>query len=190
VYLGRFDEAIDEIERALESDPLSMAIIRDVGEIHYLARNYDKAIEALKRAIDMDPNFAVSHFNLGLVYLQKSRYEEAIQEFQKEKETSKGTPDQSFDPVIEAHIGIAYARMDNKDEAQQILERLKAIEGLYYWKAMLCFSVGEIDKGFEYLNKESKQPGNNVYVIKVDPLADSVRSDPRAKAFLRKENLE
>jgi hypothetical protein len=56
--------------------------------------------------------------------------------------------------------------------------------------AMLSFSLGEIDKGFEYLDKAYEQPGNQVYVIKVDPLADSVRSDPRAKAFLQKENLE
>jgi tetratricopeptide (TPR) repeat protein len=138
----------------------------------------------------MDPNFPDSHGNLGLVYLEKSMYEEAIKEIQKEKEVS-GRP---FEPFLDVYIGIAYSRMGGKEEARKILERLESIPtlnySLNYGKALLCFSLGENDKGFEYLDKESEQPGNLILMLKTDPLVDSVRSDPRIKALLRKVNLE
>jgi len=191
VLLGRFDEAVSEIRRALELDPLSLAINRDIGGILYYAREYDKAADALRRAIEMDPNFPDSHGDLGLVYLEKSLYEEAIKEFQKEKEVS-GRP---FEPLSDVYIGIAYSRMGRKDEARKILERLEPVQpsGYYsmsYYKALLCFSLGENDRGFGYLDKESERPGNLIPFLKIDPLVDSVRSDPRIKALLRKVNLE
>jgi hypothetical protein len=80
--------------------------------------------------------------------------------------------------------------MDRKDETGKILERLESIQGLYYGKALPCFSLGENDRGFEYLYKESEQPGNFISVLKIEPLVDSVRSDPRINALLRKVNLE
>ncbi len=190
LYLSRFDEAMREIRRALELDPLSLAINRDVGYVLYVAREYDKAADASQRAIEMDPHFPDSHSYLGLVYLEKSMYEEAIKEIQKEKEVSG----RLFEHLLDVYIGIAYSRMDRKEEARKILERLESIQtlnySLYYGKALLCFSLRENDRGFEYLDQESEQPGNLILMLKTDPLVDSVRSDPRIKALLRKVNLE
>jgi serine/threonine-protein kinase len=190
VLLGRFDEAISEIRRALELDPLSLAINRDVGGILYYAREYDQAADALQRAVEMDPNFPDSHAYLGLVYLEKSLYEEAVKEFQREKEVA----DSSFASILDVCIGIAYSRMGRKEEARKILERLELVQPLAYsmsyYKAQLCFSLGENDRGFEHLDKESERPGSLIPWLKIDPLFDSVRSDPRTKALLRKVNLQ
>jgi eukaryotic-like serine/threonine-protein kinase len=190
MVLGRPDEAISEIRRALELDPLSLAINRDFGQSLYYAREYDQAADALQRAIEMDPNFPNSHFYLGLVYLEKSLYGEAVKEIQREKEVA-GRP---FEPLLDVYIGIAYSRMGRKDEARKIMERLEPVQpsafSMSYHKALLCFSLGENDRGFEYLDKESERPGNSIPFLKIDPLADSVRSDPRIKALLRKVNLE
>jgi serine/threonine protein kinase/tetratricopeptide (TPR) repeat protein len=190
LYLGRFDEAIREIRRALELDPLSLAINRDVGFTLYFAREYDKAADALQRAIEMDPHFPWLHFYLGRVHLQKSMYEEAIKEIQKEKEVWGIL----YEPYFDAFIGIAYSRMGRKDEARKILERIEPLQVPfqvpYSVKAQLCFSLGENDRGFEYLDKESEQLVNSIPSLKIDPLVDSVRSDPRIKALLRKVNLE
>jgi serine/threonine protein kinase/tetratricopeptide (TPR) repeat protein len=189
-YLARFDEAIREIYIALESDPLSLAINRDVGHILYYAREYDRAADALRRAIEMDFNFHFSHHYLGLVFLEKSMYEEAIKEIQTEQEVFKRTGLGFYKSQLDIYIGIAYARMGRKDEAREILERIESIPMAYYSKAQLCFSLGENDKGFEYLDKEYEQPGNSIPSLKIDPLVDSVRSDPRLKELLRKVNLE
>jgi len=190
LYLDRFDEAIREIHRALESDPLSLAINRDVGEVFFFAREYDRAADALQRAIEMDPNFPHSHSMLGRVYLEKSMYEEAIKEIQKEKEIWRRTGQGFYGFALDIYIGIAYARMDRKDEAREILGRVESSQVGTYSKALLCFSLGENDKGFKYLDKEYEQPGNSIPSLKIDPLVDSVRSDPRLKELLRKVNLD
>jgi len=188
VYLSRFDEATREIQKALELDPLSLAINRDVGEILYYSREYDRAADALQRAIEMDPDFPGSHYCLGRVYLEKSMYEEALKEIQKEKDIRRITV-QGLS-IFDLDIGIAYARMGRKDEAREILKRAESTWGRYYGKALLCFSLGENDKGFEYLDKESEEPANSIPALKIDPGIDGVRSDPRIDALLRKVNLE
>jgi tetratricopeptide (TPR) repeat protein len=134
----------------------------------------------------MDPNFPMSHYLLGRVYLETSRYEEAIREFQKEKDAWPSL----IETFLDAFIGIAYSRMDRKDEGRKILVRLESIQLLPVFKAFLCFSLGENDKGFKYLDKESERPANYLFYLKIDPLVGSVRSDPRFKALLRKVNLE
>ncbi len=189
LYLGRFDEAIREIHRALELDPLSLAINRDVGEVLFYSREYDRAIKALERAIEMDPHFPGSHYVLGAVYLERSRYEEAIEEFQKEKEIRGLGRQGMFSPLFDGYIGIVYARMGRREEARKILEKVEPLRGNYFMKALLCFSLGENDKGFEYLDREMEQPVNVIMALKIYPSVDSVRSDPRLKALLRKVNL-
>jgi len=136
----------------------------------------------------MDPDFPGSHYCLGRVYLEKSMYEEALKEIQKEKDIRRITV-QGLS-IFDLDIGIAYARMGRKDEAREILKRAESTWGRYYGKALLCFSLGENDKGFEYLDKESEEPANSIPALKIDPGIDGVRSDPRIDALLRKVNLE
>ncbi len=186
LYLGRFNDARREIRRALELDPLSLAINRDVGEVLFYAREYDQAADALQRAIEMDPNFPMSHYLLGRVYLETSRYEEAVREFQKEKDAWPSL----LETFLDAFIGIADSRMGRQDEARKILEKLESVQILPVFRALPCFSLGENDKGFQYLEKESERPANYIPTLKIDPLVDGVRSDPRFKALLRKVNLE
>ena len=71
---GRFDEALQEMKLAGDLDPLSLIIIKDTGEIYYVARKYDRAIEYFRKALEMDPNFVVAHMYLGLVYAQSKNF--------------------------------------------------------------------------------------------------------------------
>ena len=83
VVMGRLDEAIAQIKRAQELDPLSLIINTVVGLRLYHARQYDQAIEQCQKTLEMDPNFAQAHFALGEAYEQKAKYEEAIAALQK-----------------------------------------------------------------------------------------------------------
>jgi tetratricopeptide (TPR) repeat protein len=65
--VGRFDEALTEINRAHELDPLSLILNTDMGKIRYLGRNNDKAIEQLHKTLEMDPTFVQARIWLGLV---------------------------------------------------------------------------------------------------------------------------
>jgi TolB-like protein/Tfp pilus assembly protein PilF len=185
MWLGRLDEAIAEIKLAQELDPLSLVISRNVGQFFYYARQYDQAIEALQKTMDMDPNFSQVHLILGSTYLQMSMHEEALAEFQKEVNQS------GFGITA---IGITYAKMGRRDEAQQVLDDLlKRSKEEYVSRlgmARLYFALGENDQGFKWLDKAYEDLDGGLYNIKVNPFYDSVRSDPRFTALLKKMGLE
>jgi tetratricopeptide (TPR) repeat protein len=186
----RFDEAIKEIRLALELSPFSLPINRAAGHMFYFARKYDQAQEALKRTTEMNPNFPFSHVVLGLVYLQKSMYEEALSEFEREKQALLSSEMGWFQICLDPVIGITYARMGNLEETEKILGNIEYLDGIDYLKACFYFALGEDDKGFEYLEKAFVVKDAFMFNIKVDPMLDRVRPDPRYKEILRKMNLE
>jgi serine/threonine protein kinase/tetratricopeptide (TPR) repeat protein len=186
--MARYDEAIKQIKHASRLDPFSLVTNRVLGEVFYSAQQYDQAIEALQRTIEMNPNFSYARLYLGKAYVQKSMYEEALVEFQKEKDISV-----IGDPGPEACIGITYALMGKKREAQNILDDLlersnKALS--VGTMAGLFFALGKKDQGFKLLEKGYEERNILYWVLRDDMLFGSVRSDPRFKALLKKMNLE
>lgn len=188
-FRARFDEAIAEMEKALELDPFSLIINCDFGWNLYHARQYDRAINVLKKTLDMDPNFVSAHSFLGRAYLQKSMYKEALAEFRKEKEPSKG-----WMQNVETVLGIAHMRMGKKKEAQKILEdmiaRTKHEYVSSYHIALLSFNLSENELGFDWLEKAYEEHEDWLLYLKVEPMLDSVRSDPRFTKLLKKIGLE
>ena len=81
---GLFDEAIREIKRAQQLDPLSIRINQNVGFVYYYARQYDKAIDQTQKAIDINSTFPYGHSNLGDCYFMKKQYQQAYQLYQTE----------------------------------------------------------------------------------------------------------
>jgi tetratricopeptide (TPR) repeat protein len=187
--MGRNEEAIEVMKRALGLDPLSLVINRYVGVVYFYTRQYDKAIEALKRMIELDPTFSKTHRYLGRAYLQKSMYDEALAELQKEMDLHKGR-----DPNTESLIGIVYMKMGKRDKAQKVmedlLERAKKEYISLYVLSRFFVAVGENDQGFEYLENAYEERDQWLRLLKAEPLFDSVRSDPRYKAMLKKVGLE
>src|SRR5205814_643570 len=100
--MGRFEEAIGEIKRALEIDPLSLIINADLGTNYIFARQYDKAIEQLRKTLEMDPTFYYAQYNLGEALELTGDFQEALKEYQ----TAYRLGD---DPAMLGFIGHAYA---------------------------------------------------------------------------------
>jgi len=187
--MTRFSEAIRQIRRALELDPYSLVINRNLGQVLYRAGRYDEAIEVLQRTMVMDPNFSYIHFHLGYIYLQKSMYDKALEEFQKERELARGWASRA-----EVWIGIVYAKMGQQEKAREILTDLIERSNQEYisqtMMAILYFSLGEDDKGFQRLEKAYEEFDTWLRLIRVEPLFDRVSKDPRFKALLKKSGLE
>ncbi|MBA3768764.1 MAG: tetratricopeptide repeat protein, partial [Acidobacteria bacterium] len=167
--MGRHEEAITEIKRAQELDPLSLIISSTAGWVFYNARQYDQAIVQLRQSIEMDPNFLWSHRNLGWVYEQKGMYEEAIAEFQKVLDLSKGN-------AGEMALGHTYAVAGKRDEALKMIEQLKEKSQRQYIAAykfvMIYTGLGEKDLAFEWLEKAYKEHSPDLKNLKVDPRFD------------------
>ncbi len=190
VSMGRSEEAIAEQKRALQLDPLSLIINRVLGFDFYAARHYDQAIEQEKLTLEMDRNFAFVHMNLGQAYLQESMYKEGIAEFEKELVVSPRHP------YALSGLGHAYAVAGRRAEAQKMLDQLNAISEQKYVPAIskvgVYVGLGDKEKAFEWLGKayEDRSIGSSFPTIKMDPIYDPLRSDPRFADLLRRMNLQ
>jgi eukaryotic-like serine/threonine-protein kinase len=186
--MGRLEEAIAEHKRALELDPLSVIINRALGLDFYEARQYDQAIEQEQKALELDPNSLQALAELGRAYVQKSMYKEGIAEFEKELAIS---PD-SLQGLTS--LGYAYAVAGRRAEAQKVLDQLAERSKQEYVttaaSAIIYAGLGEKDKAFEWLEKGYEDRSIVTSVIKVDPIWDPLRSDPRFQDLLRRMNLQ
>ncbi|NQU08151.1 MAG: protein kinase, partial [Candidatus Abyssubacteria bacterium] len=187
-FLGRFDEAIKEVRKALELDPLSLPANFYAAVALAGARRFSEAMEVLNRIIDMDPAFPNAHFQRGHMYLEKSMYEEALSEYDKETQL------RGWWYYVDVMTGCTYARMGRREEAEKILNDLvRRSKDSYispFTLATLCFELGETDIGFEWLDKACEEQDQWMCFLKTESSLDSVRSDPRFKALLKKIGLE
>jgi serine/threonine-protein kinase len=183
---GQSEKAILEVRKAHELDPLSPFINWSVANTLTDARRYDEAFEVLERAVELNPRYPGLMETLGWAYELKGRYEEALQEYRE------------YCEIMGYHdfygMGTIYVKMGKVDEARKILEsRLAASEKGYvrpYEIAFLYLSLGDKDKAFEWLEKAYDAGDGTILDLMVDPDYDSIRSDPRYLALLRKMNLE
>ena len=186
--MERHDEAIAEEKRAQELEPLSLIINKNVGTIFYYARKYEQAIEQYKKALELDPDFARTHFFLGLAYISNSMFEEAIAEIKKAITFS------GENSVMLALLASAIAMSGKKDEATKILKDLKKRLKRGYVPsfnlAILYMGLDEKGSAFEWLEKAYQERSSWLVSLKVEPILDGLRSDPRFTALLEKVGLE
>ena len=189
IFLGgraRFDEGLREIRRAQELDPLSLIINTGAGRLLYNARRNDEAIAQLKKTLEMDPVFAEAHFQLALVYEAKRMYVEALREFELSRELYK-------DPTMIGWSGRVYALMGNRDRALSVAEELKQTSKERYVSpymlAIIYTALGDKEQAYEWLDKVYAERSYYVTWLKVDPVFDSLRADPRFIDFMRKVGL-
>jgi eukaryotic-like serine/threonine-protein kinase len=182
---GRFEESIAEAKRALELDPLSHYVNSFLGVAFYHARRYDQAIEQFRKALDLDPNFSFAHSVLGLAYVYKSMYKEGIAELEKAVEIYRSHVSLMF-------LGRGYALAGRRAEAQKVLDQLNEFSKEKYVpafrRAEIYVALGEKDKAFEWLQKAYEE--HFIMAIRVEPVYDPLRSDPRFADLLRRMNLQ
>jgi serine/threonine protein kinase/tetratricopeptide (TPR) repeat protein len=185
--VGRFDESIAEAKRAQELDPASLTLSCTLGAILWVARRYDDAIAELHRSIEFDPNSYIAHWYLVYPYALKGLYDEAVAEAKKALELS------DRGPIMMVVLGQAYALSGKEGEARRVLSEMINLSKETYVSpqgiAIIYTGLGEKGKALEFLEKAYETRDHWMYNLKVIPYMDSLRSDPRFKALLRKMGL-
>jgi TolB-like protein len=182
--LGRFDEAIAEGKRAVELDPLSLVINADLGTDYYYARRYDEAIAQVRKTLEMDPGFYIAHLGLGQMLDAKGAHDAAIVECQKARALND-------DPAVLGVLARAHGLSGNKTEAEKILDQLKKLSQERYVSAysfaLVYVGLGKKEEALRWLEQSYQdRAGSDIGYIRVDPLLDPLRGDPRFEALAEK----
>jgi eukaryotic-like serine/threonine-protein kinase len=186
--MGRFDESNAEGQRARDLEPFSLTINSDVGRHHFYARQFDQAIATHQKSLEMDPNFARGHVELGYVFAQVGRHEEAVSEFQQALSLDKDS--------INALVGLghAYALAGKKEQALEVVGQLKKLaEQRYispYHFAVIYIPLGEREQALTGLEKAADERFNLMVFLTVEPLFESLRSEPRFVALTERLRLK
>jgi TolB-like protein/DNA-binding winged helix-turn-helix (wHTH) protein/Tfp pilus assembly protein PilF len=185
-WMGRFEEALAESEKARQLDPLSMIIAADHSTILYFDRQYDRAIAQAHTVLNMDSKSSRAGTVLINSYIQQHRFAEAQEFIDKHKEGSKSQWHTMFEAVIYSYEGRA-------TEAREELRRAEQ----FAWKPeqripvllVVNSAVGRKDQTIALLQQAVVNHSNAVTAMKVDPMYDFLRSDPRFQEVLRRVGL-
>ncbi len=185
--MGRFDESLREARRAQELDPLSLSGNTMMGIHMGLARRDAEAIPWFRRVLAVDPTFLRAHFGLGLALVHEKKYDEAITELRKAVELSEGGAAQM------GALGYAYAVANRRAEALAIVEKLKDRSREHYVPPAMVATVfsglGERDQAMIWLEKAIEERDPWLTGLKVDPMFDPLRSDPRFVDLMHRVGL-
>jgi TolB-like protein/Tfp pilus assembly protein PilF len=184
---GRFEQALDEMKRAQELDPLALGIGAGIGLCYYYAGQYDRAIEQYRKTLEIDSSFALAHFDLGSALGRKQRFNEAIAEFEAGFKVSPN------DAGAAAELGNVYARAKRDQEARQVLNKLQEISRSRYvspfFPALVHAGRGDPDQALANLEKAFEERSSPMAFLNVEPGFVELRSDPRFQGLLRRMQL-
>jgi len=185
-FQGRFDEAFAEMQQARQLDPLSLIIAADNGTILYFSRQYDRAIEQLRTVRAMEPGFSPAHIVLG-AYVQKGQFAEALADIANWRRYA----DSPWPWAWEAYV---YGRSGQAAQALHALANFEEVNRR--WKmepaamlAQVYVGMGKEDEAFACLQKVLSEHSTAVNTLKVDPIYDPLRNDPRFQDLLRRVGL-
>jgi eukaryotic-like serine/threonine-protein kinase len=187
ISMERVDQAISEVKRAQELDPLSVVINLNVSRVFYFARAYDQAAEQCLKTVELYPNFFLAHRRLGQIYERQQMYAEAFAEFDKALALAENN---SETMSVKGYTLAAAGQMAEAEQALKELEELsKQIYVSPYSLSRVLFGLGRNDEAFEYLEKTYQERHGILVYLKVEPLFDNLRTDPRFISMLERMNL-
>ena len=186
--LGRYDEALTEMETARQLDPLSLLGNALKGQSFFYAGRDAEAIDQLNKTLEIEPNFWIAHIIMARVYIRQKRFDEAVAEAKKAGEFSGGNSEAA------SLAGYALAKAERRDEAMTMLQELKSRSNRRYVPsyniAMIYNGLGEREEALNQLEKAFQTRDARLMLLKVEPKWNDLRSEPRFVEIIKRISLE
>lgn len=181
--MGRFDEAISELQTALDLDPLSSVMLKNLGAIFANCRQFQSAEKVTKKAVELEPDFALARRTLGWIYLQQKMHRRAIEELEKAAALS------GRDPVVLCALGCAYAAAKREDDAHGVLREMdeiaRRVHVSNYDVAQIFLKLGDFGKALELFEKAFAERDFGLVLLAVDSDLEDIRHTKRFERLKR-----
>jgi tetratricopeptide (TPR) repeat protein len=177
---GRLDEAINEIETAIDLEPASRFNNRNYGRALFYARRYKEAEEQFKRVLAMDQSFVYTYSWLTSALALQGKEAEAYDWFK--KYLAYGKADNETVRVFDK----AFRTSGWRGVWREWIKRFEAIDGTTFDRALYNAQIGNKDEAFKYLEKVYEQREIWMTYLRVEPRLDPIRDDPRFQNLLQR----
>lgn len=186
---GRTPEALAQADLAVRLDPTSPTVNTTAARVLYCSRKYGQAIKGYQGVIQRDPEFQRAYVRLAMAYLAEHSPEAAIHEIETAQRMAQGNPN----PYLVGLFGYAQAILGNKPAAQKTIKKLIALSKKQYVSAfsvaLIYTALGDRERALEWLERSYQDHSGSMVYLKIDPLLDPDRSDPRFTMLLRQMGL-
>jgi serine/threonine protein kinase/Flp pilus assembly protein TadD len=184
--MGRFEEAVMELERAFDLDPLSSPISANLASAYSFVRQYDRALEQIRKTVELDPSFIAAQGLLAILLSRAGYFDDAVAEAQKYLFLP------GSDLRCKSFLGTVYATAGRAEEAMRIAEELenqpqlrKLTSGLPH----IYGALGDHDRALKWLEEAYEARVSNLIFICRAPELESLHGDPRFEELLRRIGL-
>ena len=186
--MGKTNEAVTQMEKARELDPLSTRINADLGMAYLSAGKNDKAIEQEKKTLELNPKSSGARWIRGMAYQRKGMFEQAIKDYLDALELSPGNPNYL------AALGHVYASSGNTVEANNTLDTLFVVSKREpvspFFFALVYAGLNDKENALKWLEKAVEEKSGSVRYLKMEPRLENLRKEPRYIALMKKIGLE
>jgi len=184
VRVGRSREALAEVRKSIDLDPVAASTFHAEGFIYYFSHRYDQALAVTQTMQGLRINMPDRNFLIGDIYAGKNMYSSSIAAF-----LMSGNS-----PYTLGHLGNTYARAGQTGEAREMITRLEKdvrSNGIGRYEIALIYAgLGDKKQAFKWLEEAYRAHDSGLLYLKVDPCLDPLRSDPRFADLMRREGLK
>ena len=175
IPLGKLAEAEEGLRRALQSDPLSLSLQRELASLQFITGRYEEAIDILEHILAVDPHFSTAERSLARALTFAGRPLEALRVLESRK----------AEPGVQHWMARAYVLAGRRAE----VERLAATHDHPFRLAVIYAALGDKDRAFEALDRAAVRVPQRAGLLLRDPEMAALRGDPRFDAIRKKLGL-
>jgi len=181
---GRAADVDDTLQRALDDDPISVALTTELGCNSYYARRYDQSIKEYRESLLLGPNNFMAVYGLARTLNHQQQYQEAIDEIEKVKTFMPMMP-----PIAVSERSYSLGKMRKREEAEAGLKILDAVESKNifvdpFLRAIVYLGLEDNEQAFAWLEKAFEAKSSLMPTLVNDAKWDGLRNDPRFQSFI------